>query len=273
MQKIFSVFNMIYGNEEVNMKRGYLIASLVFLFLFPLCGKDTITQISTIDALLAGLYDGQMVIGKLMDHGDVGIGTFEALDGEMIVMGGRIYQVRADGKVYSPPLNLKTPFATVSRFNPEKTLTLEKDSDYEKLKKILDHKFPNQNIFYTIRLEGEFSYMKTRSVPAQKKPYPPLSKVTQNQPEFEMKNISGTIVGFRCPPYVKGINVPGYHLHFLSKDRKKGGHILNFTLEKATCQIDICNQYHLILPMDKKEFQQLDLSKDRSQELKKVEMD
>ncbi len=113
--------------------------------------------------------------------------------------------------------------------------------------------------------------MKTRSVPAQKKPYPPLSQVTKNQPEFNYKNVSGIIVGFRCPPYVKGINVPGYHLHFISDDFTKGGHILDFKIKSGKCEIDLCDKFFLILPKDVTDFENVDLSKDRSEELMDVE--
>ena len=113
--------------------------------------------------------------------------------------------------------------------------------------------------------------MKTRSVPEQHKPYPPLKKVTKNQPEFETKNVSGTIVGFRCPPYVKGINVLGYHLHFISDNRTRGGHILSFEIKNGECEIDVLNQYFLMIPINDKEFTGTDLSINRAKELKEVE--
>ena len=113
--------------------------------------------------------------------------------------------------------------------------------------------------------------MKTRSIPGQQKPYPPLKEVTSNQPEFIMKSISSTIVGFRCHPYVKGINVPGYHLHFISSDRTQGGHVLSFEIADSKCEIDVLNQYFLTLPVNTKEFAETDLSRNRSKKLKDVE--
>ena len=108
-------------------------------------------------------------------------------------------------------------------------------------------------------------------MPAQKKPYPPLVKVVQQQPIFEMTNVPGRIVGFRCPPYVKGINVPGYHLHFISDDLKTGGHILDFVLKEGLVEIDVCNQFLMVLPEDDSALGQIDLTKDRATELEKVE--
>ena len=112
--------------------------------------------------------------------------------------------------------------------------------------------------------------MKVRSVPKQTKPYPPLADVTQHQAVFEYTNVTGTVLGFRCPAFVKGVNVPGYHLHFISKDRKTGGHILDFSSAGGTLQLDACNRFYMVLP-EKEQLGTLDLSKDRSKELEKVE--
>jgi acetolactate decarboxylase len=112
--------------------------------------------------------------------------------------------------------------------------------------------------------------MKVRSVSKQEKPYPPLAEVAQQQSVFEYIGVSGTIVGFRCPSFVKGINVPGYHLHFISDDKTKGGHILGFTTIGGNLQLDTCNRFYMVLP-ELEQFAGLDLSKDRSEELEKVE--
>jgi acetolactate decarboxylase len=233
--------------------------------------ENTVFQTSTIDALLAGVYDGDMSCRKLLTHGDFGIGTFDHLDGEMVILNGNIYQIKSDGKVYRPDLYSNTPFATVCKFTVDRAFSLDLGTDYKMLEHLINQHAPNQNLFYAIKITGKFSQMKTRSVPRQKKPYPSLKKVTSNQPEFNMKNISGTIVGFRCPPYVKGINVPGYHLHFISDDRTQGGHILSFKALTAKCEIGVLNNYFLTLPINAKDFAETDLSKDRSKDLKAVE--
>ncbi len=232
---------------------------------------NTAFQVSTIDALLAGVYDGNMSCRRLQKHGDFGIGTFDRLDGEMVLLDGNMYQIKADGKVYEPDPSVKTPFATVCQFTTDKTIPIKTGSDYATIENLLDEYAPNQNLFYAIKITGQFRLMKTRSVPGQQKPYPPLKEVTSDQPEFNMENISGTIIGFRCPPYVKGINVPGYHLHFISSDRTQGGHVLSFEIADGKCEVDVLNKYSLTLPVDTTEFAKTDLSKDRSKELKDVE--
>lgn len=232
---------------------------------------NTITQSSTIDALLAGAYDGTLSCGELETHGDTGIGTFDRLDGEMILLDGVMYQVRADGSVCRPGRELRTPFAAVCWFAPDATYTFDRRVSDAELKGILDEHMPNQNLFYAIRITGRFARVHTRSVPAQAKPYPPLAKVTATQPEFNATNVVGTVVGFRCPPFVKGINVPGYHLHFLSAAGDFGGHLLDFDLVAGQAQIDICDKFNLMLPAGADALASLDLSKDRSEELKQVE--
>ncbi len=232
---------------------------------------NTITQTSTIDALLAGVYDGQMSCAQLMNHGNLGIGTFDHLDGEMILLDGEIYQVKSDGKVYRPHTALTTPFAAVCEFLPDDAIAFETPITYAKLKKHLNERIPNQNLFCAFKITGHFRNVHTRSVPAQQKPYPPLAKVTANQPEFRATDIDGTIVGFRCPPFVKGINMPGYHLHFLSDSKEFGGHLLGFEMEKGQCAVDICNQFVLILPENRDVLKSVDLSRDRSKELIQAE--
>jgi acetolactate decarboxylase len=256
------------------MKKQILYVLLTFALAFSGCAvpaKNTAVQVSTIDALLAGVYDGAVAYDQLLKDSNFGIGTFDGLDGEMVLFDGHLYQVRADGHVYHPDITTHTPFATVCRFVPDKTVPVDEGTTFESLKTFLDAQAPNQNLFYAIKLTGTFKQMKTRSVPGQQKPYPPLKVVTSNQPEFEMTNIAGTVVGFRCPPYVKGINVPGYHLHFISKDETQGGHILSFEVAEATCDVDLLDRYYLILPGDTEGFAETDLSRDRSRELEEVE--
>ena len=233
--------------------------------------RDTVMQVSTIDALLAGAYDGSVLLTELLEQGDLGIGTFDRLEGEMIFLDGVFYQIKADGKVYRPGSDMTTPFAAVCGFAPDRRMTLPEGADYEGVKAIMDGGDLNKNIFWAVKITGTFRKIRTRSVPAQQKPYRPLAQVTQNQPEFPMEQVSGTLVGFRCPPFVKGINVPGYHLHFLSDDKTRGGHVLSFELVQGVAEVDLSNRFHLVLPVDSNHFNAIDLSKDRAGELDRVE--
>jgi len=248
---------------------------LLLVFVLVFCGgcltnqTDRITQTSTIDALLAGAYDGQMTCRQLLTYGDFGIGTFDKLDGEMTILNGKIYQIKSDGKVYRPAGNVKTPFATVCKFKPDIQFEIQ-NANFKTAESIIDEKIPNQNQFLAVKISGTFKHIKVRSVPAQQKPYPPLAEVAKTQPVFEMNDVTGTIVGFRTPPFIKGLNVPGCHFHFLSNDFTQGGHVLDFELISCDCKIDKCNELLLILPKDDA-LKDIDLSKDKSEELQKVE--
>jgi acetolactate decarboxylase len=234
-------------------------------------GRETLTQVSTINGLMAGVYDGVISCGQLKGYGDFGIGTFEALDGEMVILDGQIYQVKADGVSYLAPDSLGVPFAAVTFFDSDYEETIASGISYSRFQAILDGNIPSANIFLAVKIDGYFSHVKTRSVPRQEKPYPILSDVTQNQSIFEFTDVSGTVVGFRCPQYVSGVNVPGYHLHFLTTDCKAGGHVLDFAIKQATASVDYTSEFFMILPGEESDFYKLDLSGDNQEELEKVE--
>ena len=232
--------------------------------------RNTVYQVSTIDALLAGTYDGDARLADLRRHGDFGIGTYDRLDGEMILLDGEFHQVKADGKVYSPDLRGETPFAAVCAFRAEKTFAVPLDSDMAGVEALIDREAPNPNLFCAIRIEGFFKAMRTRSVPPQQRPFPPLKEIAAAQPTFDMEYVEGTVLGFRCPPFVAGVNVPGYHLHFLSKDRSRGGHVLAFEMVTGTAQVDVLDRLAMQLPATE-DFAAANLARDRQQELKSVE--
>ena len=233
--------------------------------------NNTITQVSTIDAILAGAYDGCTSLHDLSEYGDFGIGTFDALDGEMVLLDGRYYQIKGDGTVCIPDRDVLTPFASVAAFESECTTDLPKATDYDTLKRIVDREVPNMNLFCAVKVTGTFTAVKTRSVPAQQKPYPPLVEVTRHQSVFDLTDVTGTIVGFRSPSYVKGINVPGYHLHFISEDGRTGGHLLDFRLQEGSAHLDICTRFFMILPEGDGDFGRIDFSRDRTGDLQEAE--
>lgn len=252
------------------MKRWISMLLLALLAGCATSPKNTLTQVSTIDALLAGAYDGQLTTGQLLRYGDFGIGTFDALEGEMIVLDRKVYQARADGSVQLMPTNATTPFACVVTFVPDSTPCLRTACTKESFQTTVDNIASNQNLFLAVKFEGYFPLMKVRSVPKQEKPYPPLAEVTEHQSVFEYTSVHGTVLGFRCPSFVKGVNVPGWHLHFISDDKTKAGHILDFTSVGGNLQLDACNRFYMMLP-EQQEFAALDLAQDRSAELEKVE--
>jgi acetolactate decarboxylase len=209
--------------------------------------KDVLFQISMINVLSEGVYDRDVTFKDLKRHGDFGIGTFNGLDGEMVAVASEFYQIKADGKAYPVEDSMKSPFAVVTFFEPDKAVSLDKVLDYEQLKQYLDSMLPTRNIFYAIRVEGAFSYIKARSVPAQSTPYPPLAEALKGQTTFELHDVTGTLVGFWCPPYVEGINVPGYHFHFITSDRQNGGHLLDCEIKSGKIEIDHTSEFFMML--------------------------
>jgi acetolactate decarboxylase len=208
----------------------------------------TLFQTSTIDALLDGNYDGDVSFAELGAQGDFGLGTFDALDGEMIGLDGAFYQVKSDGRAYEVDKRMKTPFAVVTFFEPEEIRPINTPMDYSTLRTCLDEAAGDRATCHAVRVEGFFSYVKTRSVPRQKKPYPPLVEAVKHQPTFKFHDSRGSLVGFRFPDYVQGLNVSGYHFHFITEDRSAGGHLLECRIACGEIQVDHESDLRLELP-------------------------
>ncbi len=233
-------------------------------------GTDTIYQFSVIDALLEGVYDGEMNCGELKTRGDFGLGTFDNLNGEMLELEGVIYQVRADGNVCEINDSETSPFAVVTFFENDIEKNLDKKMTGQQVAAHIEELLPSRNIMYAIKINGEFEYMKTRSVAAQEKPYPRLIEVTEDQSVFEFNDTKGTIVGYWMPEYIEGINVPGYHLHFITEDRTGGGHVLDYTLTSGTIEIDRSDRFYLELP-ENENYLSKGFSADTEDELEEAE--
>ncbi|WAC18290.1 acetolactate decarboxylase [Luteolibacter sp. SL250] len=239
-------------------------------FTGSLKAGDTLVQVSTIDALVQGIFDGGVSFGELGKAGDFGIGTLDDLDGEMLALDGKFYQIASDGKVREIPATVETPFAAMTFFKSDKTLALGATESLEALQKRLDAEIPSENLFYAVKVTGSFPMIKVRSVPKQSPPYPTLTEAAKKQSLFTLENVRGTLVGFRCPSWVKGINVPGYHFHFLSDDRQHGGHVLDCTFTEGEAGIDTLENFRMLLPQDAA-FLKADLTKHDEKALEAVE--
>lgn len=231
--------------------------------------EQALFQVSTIDALMQGVFDGNTKLSELAKKGDFGIGTLNALDGELVLENGQFFQVKSDGKVYRPSGETLTPFASVVKFAPEDSMEVH-GLDFPKLKLLIYSLMKSPNYFYAVRLDGEFESVHTRSVPAQQKPYPELVVVTRNQPEFNIPKTHGKLTGFFCPEFVKGINISGHHLHFLSDDKTSGGHLLDFQLKSGMLKLDRISKFEMQLP-ESGDFQKSDFKTDRSAQVKEAE--
>lgn len=263
-------------NVEKIMRRFRLASlSLVGLVLSS-CGakppvdRERLTQISVINALMLGRYEGGVSSRELLRYGDLGLGTFDHLDGEMIIFDGKVYQAKSDGQIREVDGALKTPFAVVTPFDVDGTVTCDGVKSLDELDSRMDRATGLENSFYAIRVDGRFSTLVMRSVPRQEPPYEPLAEVTKRQSVWTKHDVSGTLVGFRCPKWVTGLNVPGYHWHFLSDDRKFGGHVMDCVVESGKAQFDLCQSWLIELD-NSAELKGKDLGKDLEKELERVE--
>jgi acetolactate decarboxylase len=229
----------------------------------------TLYQVSTATALVEGIYQGAVRIGTLREHGDLGLGTFENLDGEMVVVDGQFFQVKCDGSVRECDDDLLSPFAVVTHFAPEATVTLAQCADLSQLAARFDGLRNSDNVFFALRVDGRFDYVHARAV-CKTEEGVPLVEAAKVQPEFDYRDLSGTLVGFWTPEYARTLNVPGYHLHFLSDDRKKGGHLLQCSGSNLRLQIQREGDYRIALP-ETEDFLKADLRHDPAADLARAE--
>jgi acetolactate decarboxylase len=231
--------------------------------------RHTLYQVSTANALVEGVYQGAVEVGTLRKHGDLGLGTFESLDGEMVIVDGHFFQVRCDGSVREVEESALTPFAAITAFSPECALTLEQCPDLGHLTAQFDLLRHSDNIFFALRVDATFEYIRTRAM-CRTNEGVPLVQAAAVQPEFEFHNIAGTLVGFWTPDYAKTLNVPGYHLHFISADRTRGGHLLQCRARDLRLQIQREGEFHVVLP-ETEDFLKADLRRDTAADLKRAE--
>ena len=206
-------------------------------------------QASTIGALLDGAYEGDLSFAELAEHGDLGLGTVNRLDGEMIALDGEFLRADVEGRIHPVPAAARTPFAVVTRFEPTVDAELSGPLDHQALLVRLDDLAPAGTSSCAVRLDGRFESVRARSVPAQEPPYRPLTEVVAEQNVFELHEVDGTMLGFRFPAYVEGIEVAGYHLHFVSEDRQRGGHVLDSRVAGTLrARLDPSDDLHIELP-------------------------
>jgi acetolactate decarboxylase len=205
-------------------------------------------QASTIGALLEGAYEGDVSFAQLAEHGDLGLGTLNALDGEMIAIDGRFYRADVEGRINEIDESALTPFAVVVWFEPTVEFELEGPLDNDAFLAALDERMAAGATSAAVRVDGEFARVRARSVPRQQPPYRPLSGVVADQHVFELEAITGSLVGFRFPDYAEGLEVSGYHLHFISDDRERGGHVFQCAPSRVQVRIDPSTDLHVELP-------------------------
>jgi acetolactate decarboxylase len=263
-----SLFDAI---EARRRHSGESVGHIVMTALADVLQVDhaTLFQVSTAGALVAGVYQGAVSVGTLLEHGDFGLGTFEDLDGEMVVLDGRCYRVRGDGTVTTPEPEDPVPFAVVTHFQPERTVELPPVASLAEFVGRLDELRDTQNMFFAMRADGAFDYVRTRAV-CKADGHETLVETAGRQVEFELTDVCGTMVGFWTPEYAKTVNISGYHLHFLTDDRAHGGHMLDCRAGPLAVGIEHAHDFRMAIP-ETPDFLRADLSGDPTKDIDQAE--
>ncbi|WP_428329950.1 acetolactate decarboxylase [Mucilaginibacter sp.] len=220
---------------------------------------------------IGGLYDAYYPYKQLKEHGNFGLGAPAKLDGELLILNGKLYQTQSTGKTTLMSDTGKTPYAIVCFFHADKVYKPGMVLTKAALFHYLDSVLTNINGIYAIHIKGSFNYVKTRAFPpVEQKPYLPLAAMLNKQHFFEFKNISGDLVGYKLPAFMEGAHISGYHFHFLADNKEAGGHMIDFIASDITIEVHTLNSYTMDLPQND-DFKNFDFKKDRKEEIKSVE--
>jgi acetolactate decarboxylase len=199
-------------------------------------------------ALESGCFDGLTPVTELRQHGNLGIGAFDQLNGEMTGVDGIFYRVFEDSKARPAEDDETLPFCMITQFLAPKAFRLPPDITEETLGAYMDDNLGTDNLFFSLRIDGVFTDVHTRCFPKQTKPYPTLADVMKNQPTFSYDRLEGTMVGFRAPSYIGHMTPPGTHLHLISADRTIGGHVMSFSGAEATLEAERIDDHEIAYP-------------------------
>ena len=244
-----SRYNLNTTKFNENMKKLFLLISLLYLMKCSSNERDMIFHYSVLKALDNGVLEGNMKVGELKQHGDFGLGTFNKLNGEMIALDNVVYRVSPEGKIILTDDKILIPYSIITFYHQDDTLLLSGEIDYPVLKAYIDGRVPSRNLFYAFRISGEFEYIKCGGANIQEKPYnKSLVQMLADRPLYEGRHIKGILVGFWCPEYIGDINTVGFHLHFLSDDHSIGGHLMEFPSRSLEIGYDTKSTYKILLP-------------------------
>ena len=222
-----------------------------------------------VNALVEGLYQQDSTISEILARGDFGIGTFNQLDGEMLVRDGRVYQLRADGSAFGVTPQTRTPFACVTFFRPYSVDEVAQPLDHDALIALLDRLLPSRNMVYAIAVDGLFAQVRTRSV-ARQDAARPLVEVAREQVVSEFAAVEGHLVGYWTPSFLQSIAPPGYHFHFITHDATRGGHLLDCRVQCVRISVQHIASLELGLPLTL-DYLTADLSRDVRADLAEAE--
>jgi acetolactate decarboxylase len=241
-------------SQNFKIKFYYLVGLFACISLVNATSKPipsgVIYQIMPIAALAKGIYaDKFYTYGELKKHGNFGLGTFLNVDGEMIALDGKFYQMMADGRVRLVDNKQAVPFAEVSYFQPTiKNISLQMATNFNDMTDELLKFFKNKNVPYAIRIDGSFNSLKLRAVRKQDVPFKSLAEIAKNEAIFNLTNVKGTLIGYWFPEYLSGVSVTGFHLHFIDSAHTIGGHVLDLNMSNGRLNLEQMSNLQVYFP-------------------------
>lgn len=231
-------------------------------------------QVSTLQALAMGYTRTVITVKELLEYGDTGLGTYEDVNGEMILVDGHPYRADETGAIEEVSMDAGVPFCAVSFLEGKRKFSLSNIDGIDALKTELDVKIEEDfglNSMHMVRIDGSFSKISARSEAPYHSQHVTLKEMlSKTQREFFFSDIKGTLVCVYFPDYMDGINAPGWHLHFVSEDRRYGGHVFEMSLDEGTVLLDKITQIEIKLPKDAA-FDTYSLKDASQNEIKEVE--
>lgn len=210
---------------------------------------DTIYQISTSIAISNGCLDGFLTLKEIKRLGNFGIGSITGLEGEIIYLNDEFHHFSDNGLTNRTNEDFMSPRMLITNFKSKNMIEINQNTTYQKIKKIIESSMPTQNIMYAIKIIGVFNWVKIKCFPKQIKPYPqgPI-ELTCHENALELQNISGVLVGYFMTDLFKKVNSSKYHFHFMSADKKHGGHLVDCQITNCNIEIDSKHNLMLFLP-------------------------
>ena len=237
------------SSPMVHLKISRTLTVVVLVASTPPARAAEAYQVATISSLLAGGYESDTTVGEMLRHGDFGLGTFNGADGEMIVLDGRVYRGTTDGRAHLVPGSERTPFAVVVAFHPRGSMPVVEGQSLEQLHTVLDALPYSASRVLAVRIDGHFQSIQMRSEPKQAPPYRPLAEVIQEQQVvYTLTEVNGTLIGFRFPAAASSVNVAGWHFHFLTSDKARGGHVFTLTTGAGRALVQEISDLRIRLP-------------------------
>ncbi|MHC5250603.1 acetolactate decarboxylase [Enterococcus sp. LJL90] len=231
-----------------------------------------VKQLGTMQMLAESLLEGFVKNKDILALGNVGIGTGEGIDGELVIWDGVSYKVDGEGNITKLGNEFPIVYANVHKNDFQFLQHFENIalSDIQSdVLKIINSK----NIMFSVLIEGEFVFVTTRSAFKSHKPYPGLEEIAKNQINFHKEKVKGRMIGYYTPVLYQGIGVPNYHQHFIADSLDFGGHVIDAKILSANVFVQMFNGIDIELPVSNEAYIKADLAKlDRLTEIiKKAE--